>query len=77
MKPGLTANARDLFEFENVEVSPGGVTIIPLRISHSVISIPTKDENFLRLKFYSKVRWRVPIATCNEKGKALRRACRG
>jgi len=37
------------------------VTIIPLGISHSVISIPPEDENFLRLNFYSKVRWRVPI----------------
>jgi hypothetical protein len=33
----------------------------PARISHSVISIPPEDENFLRLNFYSKVRWRVPI----------------
>jgi hypothetical protein len=36
LKPlGLTANALDLSEFENVEVSPGEVTIIPLGISHS------------------------------------------
>jgi hypothetical protein len=28
---------------------------------HSVISIPPEDENFLRLNFYSKVRWRVSI----------------
>jgi hypothetical protein len=48
-------------EFENIEVSPGEVTIIPLGISHSVISIPPEDENFLRLNFYSKLRWRVPI----------------
>ena len=54
-------DALDLSEFENVEVSPGEVTIIPLGISHSVISIPPEDENFLRLNFYSKVRWRVPI----------------
>jgi hypothetical protein len=26
-----------------------------------LISIPPEDENFLRLNFYSKVRWRVPI----------------
>jgi hypothetical protein len=26
-----------------------------------VISIPPEDENFLRLNFYSKVRWRVAI----------------
>ena len=26
-----------------------------------MISIPPEDENFLRLNFYSKVRWRVPI----------------
>ena len=33
-------DALDLSEFENVEVVPGEVTIIPLGISHSVISIP-------------------------------------
>jgi mannose-6-phosphate isomerase-like protein (cupin superfamily) len=49
-------DALDLSEFENVEVSPGEITIIPLDISHSVI-----NESFLRLNFYSKVRWRVPI----------------
>jgi mannose-6-phosphate isomerase-like protein (cupin superfamily) len=54
-------DALDMSEFENVEVSPGEITIIPLGISHSVISIPPEDENFLRLNFYSKVRWRVPI----------------
>src|SRR5437879_13534313 len=54
-------DALDLSEFENVEVSPGEITIIPLSISHSVISIPPEDENFLRLNFYSKLRWRVPI----------------
>jgi hypothetical protein len=54
-------DALDLSEFENVEVFPGEITIIPLGISHSVISIPPEDENFLRLNFYSKVRWRVPI----------------
>ena len=54
-------DALDLSEFENVEVSPGEITIIPLGISHSVISIPPEDENFLRLNFYSKVRWNVPI----------------
>jgi hypothetical protein len=52
---------RPVFRVENVEVSPGEITIIPLGISHSVISIPPEDENFLRLNFYSKVRWRVPI----------------
>lgn len=54
-------DALDMSEFENVEVSPGEVTIIPLGISHSVISIPPEDESFLRLNFYSKLRWRVPI----------------
>jgi mannose-6-phosphate isomerase-like protein (cupin superfamily) len=54
-------DALDMSEFENVEVSPGEVTIIPLGISHSVISIPPEDENFLRLNFYSKLRWRVSI----------------
>jgi hypothetical protein len=45
-----------------------GLTFLPERspssalgISHSVISIPPEDENFLRLNFYTKVRWRVPI----------------
>ena len=54
-------DALDMSEFENVEVSPGEVTIIPLGISHSVISIPPEDESFLRLNFYSKLRWRVAI----------------
>ncbi len=54
-------DALDMSEFENVEVSPGEITIIPLGIAHSVISIPPEDENFLRLNFYSKLRWRVPI----------------
>lgn len=54
-------DALDMSEFENVEVSPGEVTIIPLGISHSVISIPPEDEDFLRLNFYSKLRWRVPM----------------
>jgi hypothetical protein len=54
-------DALDMSEFANVEVSPGEVTIIPLGISHSVISIPPEDGNFLRLNFYSKIRWRVPI----------------
>ena len=30
-------------------------------ISHSVISIAPEDKKFVRLNFYSKVRWRVPI----------------
>src|ERR1043166_2406113 len=42
-------DALDLSEFENVEVFP------------SEISIPPEDETFLRLNFYSKVRWHVPI----------------
>ena len=54
-------DALDLSEFENVAVSPGEITIIPLGISHSVISVPPDDETFLRLNFYSKLRWRVPI----------------
>ena len=61
MRLTLVSPALDLSEFENVEVSPGEITIIPLGISHSVISIPPEDENFLRLNFYSKVRWRVPF----------------
>jgi hypothetical protein len=55
--------ALDLSEFENVEVSPVEVTIIPLGIFHSVISIPPEDESFLRLNFYSKVRWGVRMET--------------
>lgn len=54
-------DALDLSEFENVAVSPGEITIIPLGISHSVISVPPDSEDFLRLNFYSKLRWRVPI----------------
>ena len=54
-------DALDLSEFENIEVSPGEITIIPLGISHSVITIPPDDQNFLRLNFYSKLHWRVPI----------------
>ena len=54
-------DALDLSEFENIEVSPGEVTIIPLGISHSVITIPPDDPNFLRLNFYSKLRWQVPM----------------
>ena len=54
-------DAPDLSEFEDVEVSPGEITIIPLGISHSVIGIPPEDENFLQLNFYSKVHWHVPI----------------
>jgi mannose-6-phosphate isomerase-like protein (cupin superfamily) len=54
-------DALDMSEFANVEVSPGEITIIPLGIAHSVVSIPPEDENFLRLNFYSKLRWRVPI----------------
>jgi len=54
-------DALDLSEFENIEVSPGEITIIPLGISHSVITIPPDDPNFLRLNFYSKLHWRVPV----------------
>ena len=61
MRIQFRGDALDLSEFENVEVSPGEVTIIPLGISHSVISIPPEDDSFLRLNLYSKVRWRVPI----------------
>ena len=43
------------------KVSRGERAIIPLGISHSLISIPPEGENFLRLHFYSKVRWRVRI----------------
>jgi len=57
----LAIAALDLSEVENFEVSPGEITIIPLGISHSVISIPPEDENFLRLNFYSEIRWCVPI----------------
>ena len=54
-------NAIDMSEFENVEVKPGDVTIIPLGIAHSVISDPPEDPSFLRLNFYSTQPWRVPI----------------
>lgn len=54
-------NALDMSEFENVEVRPGDVTIIPLGIAHSVITDPPDDPSFLRLNFYSTIPWRVPI----------------
>ena len=47
-------------EFENVDVKPGEVTIIPLGIAHSVISDPPEDPSFLRLNFYSTLPWKVP-----------------
>src|SRR5579862_7639279 len=53
-------NAVDLSELENVAVQPGDVTVIPLGIAHSVMTDPPSDENFLRLNFYSSVRWRTP-----------------
>lgn len=52
-------DALDLSEFENVEVSPGKVTLIPLGIAHSVVSVPEDDKNFLRLNFYSRLPWKV------------------
>jgi quercetin dioxygenase-like cupin family protein len=54
-------DAIDMSEFENVDVKPGEVTIIPLGIAHSVISDPPEDPSFLRLNFYSTLPWRVPI----------------
>ena len=54
-------DALDLSEFENVDVSPSEISIIPLGISHSVMCLSPEDQDFLRLNFYSKVRWRVPI----------------
>jgi len=54
-------DAMDMSEFENVEVRPGDITIIPLGISHSVITDPPDDPSFLRLNFYSTLPWRVPI----------------
>ena len=60
-KTDVDGDALDLSEFENVEVSSGKITILPLGISHSVLSVPREDENFLRLNFFSKVRRRVPI----------------
>lgn len=54
-------NAVDLSELENVDVTPGDVTVIPLGIAHSVMTDPPSDESFLRLNFYTSVRWRVPV----------------
>jgi len=51
--------AVDLSELENVDVQPGEVTVIPLGIAHSVMTDPPQDESFLRLNFYTSVRWRV------------------
>jgi mannose-6-phosphate isomerase-like protein (cupin superfamily) len=58
-------NAVDLSELENVEVVPGDVTVIPLGIAHSVMTDPPQDDSFLRLNFYSSVRWRVPVDLTN------------
>jgi quercetin dioxygenase-like cupin family protein len=52
-------NALDMSEFENVDVRPGEVTIIPLGIAHSVITDPPDDPDFLRLNFYSALPWKV------------------
>ena len=52
-------DALDLSEFENVEVSPGKVTIIPLGIAHSVVTAPPDSKDFLRLNFYSRLPWKV------------------
>ena len=54
-------DAVDMSEFENVDVKPGDVTIIPLGIAHSVITDPPNDPSFLRLNFYSTLPWRVRI----------------
>jgi quercetin dioxygenase-like cupin family protein len=52
-------DAVDMSEFENVDVRPGDVTIIPLGIAHSVITDPPDDPSFLRLNFYSTLPWKV------------------
>jgi mannose-6-phosphate isomerase-like protein (cupin superfamily) len=54
-------DALDLSEFDNVEVSPGKVTVIPLGISHSVVTVPPDAPDFLRLNFYSRLPWRTKI----------------
>jgi hypothetical protein len=53
-------DALDLSEFENVEVSPGEITIIPAGHFPQRDQHPAGGRKFLRLNFYSKVRWRVP-----------------
>jgi mannose-6-phosphate isomerase-like protein (cupin superfamily) len=54
-------DALDMSEFQNVEVSPGEITIIPLGIAHSVITIPPEATDFLRLNFYSTLPWKVLV----------------
>ncbi len=54
-------NALDMSEFENVDVRPGEITIIPLGIAHSVITDPPDDPDFLRLNFYSVLPWKVMV----------------
>lgn len=54
-------DALDLSEFENVEIFPGKVTMIPLGIAHSVVTVPPDDENFFRLNFYSRLPWKVAL----------------
>ncbi len=50
-------DALDLSEFNNVECAPGIVTVIPLGIAHSVVTVPPDATDFLRLNFYSRLPW--------------------
>lgn len=58
-------DALDLSEFDNVECTPGIVTVIPLGIAHSVVTVPPNATDFLRLNFYSRLPWRM-VADLND-----------
>jgi mannose-6-phosphate isomerase-like protein (cupin superfamily) len=54
-------DAQDMSEIENTLVHPGEVTVIPRGIAHSVVTEPANSPLFLRLNFYSNLRWQYPV----------------
>jgi hypothetical protein len=51
-------NATNMSEFDaSLRVTPGDISVIRLGIAHSVIC----EDNFLRIVWYSKIPWDVPI----------------
>ena len=53
-------DALDMSELQNVHCVPGGVTIVPRGIAHSVITEPPESDQFLRMNFYSRLPWKYP-----------------
>jgi hypothetical protein len=51
-------DALDLSESKTSKFLPEKLPSSRSAFPHSVISIPPEDENFLRLNFYRKIRWR-------------------